>query len=728
MTNYNSRFVNGVASLLTIACLAGPALAIDANTTPTGGTVVGGAAAGTISTDNATHTQTVTLNKKNVIADYTDFSVGSNATVNVIDTVDSNFMARVAQGGPASQIDGAINAKGRVWIINNQGIHFGPTAKVTVGGLVASTLKLADSDDNFINNTNGKYRFKRASSDRPGEIRVDNGAEITATAMQNGLVAMIAPNIKNDGAITAYMGRVEMGAGDSATLAVDPYGDGLINLAASEDLLNRSIENNGIISADGGAVKMSVATVKNVVDGLININGVVEADTVDSSTGKIILSADTVGIGTTGSSGALLARGDTANNEVGGSITIEGKEVYLCCGYVDARGKKMAGTGQITIKADTLWADKDSRIKTHENVTITPLTDGTAVKVAEGDTFDLYDGNLHVSKVILNDISAGSITIGSTTNTSTMQANAYKWKSDVTLQNGSGDIEINGKQTMGRGKKFVANTISGDMIIGTTGQIVATHTKDDAVTLAASGGKFVNNRGSDAIVVKPAKARWLVYAKNPYDNTFGNLDSGNTAVWHRTYDDGDISQSGNRYIFAYQPTATFRPDNMRKYKGVNYTAEVANDTYSVTGVMKGVDYAFLGDTYTGPIITSKGADASAAPGKYAIKASGVTGLDGYKVVYRNGILNVIPNDADPYDAQNRTKGTARKGPMGTLLSIVNTNAVPAGTLPNLPDLAPAAGGNTTLADLAPHAGGTTGGSSITPLIQCTEATPCDINQ
>ena len=55
----------------------------------------------------------------------------------------------------------------------------------------------------------------------------------------------------------------------------------------------------------------------------------------------------------------------------------------------------------------------------------------------------------------------------------------------------------------------------------------------------------------------------------------------------------------------------------------------------------------------------------------------------------------------------------------------------------LPNLAPAAGGTGNLADLSPKAGGDMGdlanlapqaGGSVTPLIQCNEVTPCDINQ
>ena len=42
----------------------------------------------------------------------------------------------------ASQIFGALNANGRVFLINQNGIVFGAGAQVNVGGLVASTLNI----------------------------------------------------------------------------------------------------------------------------------------------------------------------------------------------------------------------------------------------------------------------------------------------------------------------------------------------------------------------------------------------------------------------------------------------------------------------------------------------------------------------------------------------------------------------------------------------------------
>ncbi len=50
----------------------------------------------------------------------------------------------VVPGGPRSEIDGTLTARGQVFIFNQAGILFGPGANIDVGGLVGSSLKLND--------------------------------------------------------------------------------------------------------------------------------------------------------------------------------------------------------------------------------------------------------------------------------------------------------------------------------------------------------------------------------------------------------------------------------------------------------------------------------------------------------------------------------------------------------------------------------------------------------
>jgi len=172
---------------------------------------------------------------------------------------------------------------------------------------------------------------------------------------------------------------------------------------------------------------------------------------------------------------------------------------------------------------------------------------------------------------------------------------------------------------------------SADLTMG-SGNVLTASGSGDAVTLV-SGQNFINSEGSDAINLTGG-GRWLIYSATPDGDTFGNLNSGNTAVWDTTYG-GSITQSGDRYVFSYQPTLNFTSVNDSKVYGA--TAAIASD-YSVSGLEAAVSNVYLADNNTiafsgTPSVTSSGsvATATVAGGPYAINISGGTlaALDGY---------------------------------------------------------------------------------------------------
>ena len=79
-----------------------------------------------------------------------------------------------------------MTANGQVFLVNPSGVLFGRTAQVDVGGLVATSLNISDS--NFLA---GRYTF--ASSGAAGPV-INEG---TLRATDGGYIALLAPEVRN---------------------------------------------------------------------------------------------------------------------------------------------------------------------------------------------------------------------------------------------------------------------------------------------------------------------------------------------------------------------------------------------------------------------------------------------------------------------------------------------------------------------------------------------------
>ena len=162
----------------------------------------------------------------------------------------------------------------------------------------------------------------------------------------------------------------------------------------------------------------------------------------------------------------------------------------------------------------------------------------------------------------------------------------------------------------------------------------------------------------------------MVFSASPGADTFGGLNSANTAIWDATYagTGGAISASGSRYIFSIQPTLTFTSTNDTKTYGVVATSAVASD-YTVGGYQAGVANAFVGDSaasaYSGaPAVTSVGSAATAtvlgSPYAINVSAGTLSALNGYALAYASpGNLTVSPASLTiTASDQSKTYGTA----------------------------------------------------------------------
>ena len=289
------------------------------NALPTGGQVVSGQSA---ITQNGNQLNIVQGSQKSII-NWQSYNIGSNAEVNYVQNNASSIsLNRVITGDP-SAIFGKLNANGQVWLINPNGVLFGKGAQVNVGGLLATTLNIADDD--FLN---GHYHFSgnAGSVTNMGSIVANNG----------GYVAMLAAEVRNEGVISAMQGTVAMAAGNAMTL--DFNGNGLINVQVDSANINTLVENKHLIQVGNGQVLMSTKAANGLVTSVINNTGKIEANSMVSDGGVIRLT----GAKTVINSGDISA---TSTIKKGGTVQFLGDNVGMfSTSRVNVSGKTGGGT------------------------------------------------------------------------------------------------------------------------------------------------------------------------------------------------------------------------------------------------------------------------------------------------------------------------------------------------------------------------------------------------
>ncbi|MGZ2744551.1 two-partner secretion domain-containing protein [Burkholderia stagnalis] len=289
---------------------------------PTGGEIASGKADFATSADGKT--MSINQHTDKLVTNWQDFSVGGGERVSFHQLSNQSIALNRVIGTNGSQIHGQIDANGKVFVVNPNGVVFGAGAQVNVGGLVASTKNISDKD--FLA---GTYRFAGASGQS-----VENAGTITTA--EGGSVALLGARVSNTGVIRAQAGRVALGAGDAFNVNFD--GSGLLNLQVEGGAMDAQAHNGGLLKADGGEVLMTARAANGLLNAVVNNSGTIEAQGLNARDGKIVLDGGLVEVG-----GKL--------NAAGGTVTTRGERVAVSRdAQVDTRNA--AGrTGTWTIEA-----------------------------------------------------------------------------------------------------------------------------------------------------------------------------------------------------------------------------------------------------------------------------------------------------------------------------------------------------------------------------------------
>ncbi|MDR2462320.1 MAG: filamentous hemagglutinin N-terminal domain-containing protein, partial [Verrucomicrobiales bacterium] len=179
---------------------------------PSGGSVSAGGANVSVSGNTTTINQTT----GKAVIDWQSFGIKAHETVNFLQPGAAAAILNRVTGAEASQILGALNANGRVFLVNPNGILFGSGARVDVAGLMASTLNIRNED--FMA---GNFQFAQDPAAQLSYV-INRGSIKVA---DNGFAYLVAPGVENSGLIVAKGGHVALASGRQAY--VDFSGEGL---------------------------------------------------------------------------------------------------------------------------------------------------------------------------------------------------------------------------------------------------------------------------------------------------------------------------------------------------------------------------------------------------------------------------------------------------------------------------------------------------------------------
>lgn len=216
-------------------------------------------------------------NSQKAAINWQTFGIKADETVNFKQPNAQAVILNRVIGNEKSVIDGAMNANGKVFISNPNGMIIGKNAQINVGALLATTAKIKNQD--FMN---GFFKFDQATGDitHLGDIKVPTG----------GVVALIAPIVANKGNITAPQGKVLLASAEQFSITLPDNGQFAYTL--DRGTLQGLVDNGGAILADGGHVILTAKGTDTVKKSLIKHTGKIEANTVQNKNGVIELLGD----------------------------------------------------------------------------------------------------------------------------------------------------------------------------------------------------------------------------------------------------------------------------------------------------------------------------------------------------------------------------------------------------------------------------------------------------
>ncbi len=456
--------------------------------------------AGSAGVSTVGNTTTINQASQRVAIDWTSLSTRANEALIFNQPNASAIALNRITGSSPSELLGSLTANGQVFILNPNGVLFGAGSQVNVGGLVASTLSMSNAD--FMN---GNHVF--TNSGGTGAV-VNQG---TMTAASGGYLALLAPEVRNEGVMTASLGTALLAAGNKVTLNLD--NGSLLGYSIDQGAINALAENKQLIQANGGQVLLSAKAMDSLTTATVNNTGIIEAKTIQNKAGRILLMGD-METGTVNVAGTLDASAPAGGD--GGFIETSAAHVKVAAG---TRVSTLSDTG----KTGTWLVDP----------TDFTISSGSGTQTTSGIGADTLSANLSTTSVTLQtDASTGSDSGDINVNA------AVTWSANTTLTlNAYNNININ-----------AAITATGD-----TAGLVLNHGNYAATGSVASGtdykvGAPITLSGANATLASNGTAYTLIHSMAQLEAVGRSLMSGKYALA------GDLDAGGTTYTNALMGT------------------------------------------------------------------------------------------------------------------------------------------------------------------------------
>ena len=376
---------------LPVACVAGSC-----------GTNVQWVGSGAATLSQGGNTLNVNQSSQNAVFNWQSFNISADGTVN-FNQPDATSVAlnRIFQADP-SRIQGALNANGQVYLINQNGILFGSGARVNVGGLIASTLNVTpEAAGGLLNAIRESKPAFAADADTNGSIKIESGAVLNAA--EGGQLMVLSKNIENAGSLSAPGGQVILAAGDSVYL----YASDDTNLRG---LLVEVGQGGTVTNTAQGDIASARGNV-TLIGSLVNQSGRVSATTSVRQNGSIrLLARDDAAVHTSGDirtagarRGGTLELGEGSVTEI--SLEQDPEETAVDVtdnqrSFVELDGR------QVALRRDSLVKAKSGEVTVVARGARTP---GEAAGSTAQFGSEAGDGRLHVESGARIDVSGENI-------------------------------------------------------------------------------------------------------------------------------------------------------------------------------------------------------------------------------------------------------------------------------------------------------------------------------